>query len=860
MAITQNNFTGNGSTVLFSFTFPYLDSTDILVSVNGTLTTAYTLANATTIQFTTAPANGAAVRIYRVTDDDQLATSFLPGSAIRSQDLNESFTQGIYIAQEATRDVAAATAQVSSAVTTANTASTNAAAAVSTANTAASNATTAVSTANTALTTANTAASNASSAVTTANSASSAATAATGTANTAASNASAAVSTANTASTNASTALSTANTAASNASTAVSTANTAAGNASTALSTANTALSNSSTALTTANTADVKADAAIAAVASSVDYTAIADVASIPGSPANNTYIEVLNATGLESYTPLAGMPVGFVGDSGLKARLRYTTAGSTWNWIDYAPTNPDGRYVNKTSISSSVTSTSTTTVANSAAVKVAKDAADTASTSAAAAQSTANTGVSDAASAQATANTAVSNAAAAQSSATNAQSTASSALPKAGGTMTGLITFDGAQTFPGSVTTVSGTSPISVTAGTTPTVSVSAATTGASGVVQLSDSTSSTSSSTAATSAAVKAVQDFAQVVSTTANAAMPKAGGTFTGNITVPSINSGPLAGFRNAIINGNFDIWQRGTSFTGSEYGADRWYQVRVGTTHTGTRQSFTLGQTAVPGEPKYFCRTVVTSVAGAANQSLLQQRIEDVRTFAGQQVTVSFWAKVDATKNISVEFAQVFGSGGTPSALVPAIGTTKVSIGTSWQKVTVTATVPSISGKTLGTSNDSTLNLNLWFDAGSSFNSRTDTLGQQSGTFDIAQVQIEAGPVATPFERRPIGTELELCLRYYQIVADSAAFGTSNTTTACLLKYVFPVPMRASPTRTLSTGSTITIDFFGYGQSTSTTISLFSTEQYLGVNVSLLSPARTAFIPVAIVGRIFASAEL
>ena len=498
MAITQNTFTGNGSTVLFSFTFPYLDSTDILVSVNGTLTTAYTLANATTIQFTSAPANGAAVRIYRVTDDDQLATSFLPGSAIRSQDLNESFTQGIYIAQEATRDVAAATAQVSSAVTTANTASTNATAAVSTANTAASNATTAVSTANTALTTANTAASNASSAVTTANSASSAATAATGTANTAASNASAAVSTANTASTNASTALSTANTAASNASTAVSTANTAAGNASTALSTANTALSNSSTALTTANTADVKADAAIAAVASSVNYTAIADVASIPGSPANNTYIEVLNATGLESYTPLAGMPVGFVGDSGLKARLRYTTAGSTWNWIDYAPTNPDGRYVNKTSISSSVTSTSATTVANSAAVKVAKDAADTASTTAAAAQSTAN-----------------------------------AALPKAGGTMTGLITFDGAQTFPGSVTTVSGTSPISVTAGTTPTVSVSAATTGASGVVQLSDSTSSTSSSTAATSAAVKAVQDFAQVVSTTANAAMPKAGGTFTGSV---------------------------------------------------------------------------------------------------------------------------------------------------------------------------------------------------------------------------------------------------------------------------------------------------------------------------------------
>jgi PDZ domain-containing secreted protein len=71
------------------------------------------------------------------------------------------------------------------------------------------------------------------------------------------------------------------------------------------------------------------------------------------------------------------------------------------------------------------------------------------------------------------------------------------------------------------------------------------------------------------------------------------------------------------------------------------------------------------------------------------------------FAGQQVTISFWAKADATKNIAVDLAQTFGNGGSPSAAVVGIGVTKVSIGTSWQKVTVTANVPSISGKTLGT---------------------------------------------------------------------------------------------------------------------------------------------------------------
>jgi hypothetical protein len=158
----------------------------------------------------------------------------------------------------------------------------------------------------------------------------------------------------------------------------------------------------------------------------------------------------------------------------------------------------------------------------------------------------------------------------------------------------------------------------------------------------------------------------------------------------VQVANLNGGPLAGFRNRIINGNFDFWQRGTSFTGNEYGADRWVNSRAGTTHTATRQAFTLGQTDVPGEPTYFCRTIVASVAGAGNNSILLQKIEDVRTFAGQQVTISFWAKVDATKNIAVDIRQYFGTGGSPSALVRGIGTTKVSIGTSWQKVTVTAT--------------------------------------------------------------------------------------------------------------------------------------------------------------------------
>ncbi len=186
MATTQNTYTGNGSTTAFSFTFPYLEATDIKVSLNAVDTTAYTLSNATTIAFTTAPASGVAIRIYRKTDFDNLNATFYPGSAIRSVDLNNNFTQNLYVTQESDREVdisnttantAKATADTAlanstTAVSTANTASTNASAAVSTANTASTNASASVATANTASTNATNAVNTANAASTTANAAS----------------------------------------------------------------------------------------------------------------------------------------------------------------------------------------------------------------------------------------------------------------------------------------------------------------------------------------------------------------------------------------------------------------------------------------------------------------------------------------------------------------------------------------------------------------------------------------------------------------------------------------------------------------------------------------------------------------
>lgn len=264
----------------------------------------------------------------------------------------------------------------------------------------------------------------------------------------------------------------------------------------------------------------------------------------------------------------------------------------------------------------------------------------------------------------------------------------------------------------------------------------------------------------------------------------------------------------GRKNLLINGNFSIWQRGNSFTAaSEYGPDRWIIGTVGTTHTTSRQNFTLGQTAVPGEPKHYSRSVVNSVAGAGNYYNYVQRVESVRTLAGQEFTFSFWAKADATKNISIEMFQNFGTGGSPSAGVSS-NVNKISISNTWQRYTITGTLPSISGKTLGLNDNDHLAVTFWFEAGSDWNSRTETLGQQSGTFDIANAQIEEGPSVTDFEKRDIDEELTRCQRYFQqweVFLDT--YNTSGQFVSNAVNYM--TQMRTTPTTAVVTDSSVNV---------------------------------------------------
>ena len=235
-------------------------------------------------------------------------------------------------------------------------------------------------------------------------------------------------------------------------------------------------------------------------------------------------------------------------------------------------------------------------------------------------------------------------------------------------------------------------------------------------------------------------------------------------------------PSFGFsagKNKIINGDFRINQRAfTSNTANgAYNFDRWVQVNGGSTGTLTitPQTFTPGTAPVSGyEAINYVQCVTAAGASTNTYALYNQYIEDTRTFAGQTVTLSFWAKATSgTPKIATEIGQNFGSGGSPSAAVYTAGGS-VTLSTSWARYSTTISVPSVAGKTFGTTaNTSYLGATLWLSSGSDFNARSSSIGLQNATFHIWGMQLEAGSVATSFQTATgtIQGELAACQRYY-----------------------------------------------------------------------------------------------
>lgn len=249
----------------------------------------------------------------------------------------------------------------------------------------------------------------------------------------------------------------------------------------------------------------------------------------------------------------------------------------------------------------------------------------------------------------------------------------------------------------------------------------------------------------------------------------------------------NQIPLS--QNYIINGAFDIWQRGTSFSSAGYTADRWAIVAAsGQTVSVSQQTFTPGSAPVAGyEGTYFSRLLWSGTPSGT--FWFTQRVEDVRTFAGQTATLSFWAK--ATSNTSVftpMIEQNFGSGGSAGVSVTS---SAINITTSWQRFTATFSVPSIAGKTIGA--------NSYLDV-RPLNGGSSVAGN---SIDIWGVQLEAGSNATPFRRNSpsIQAELAACHRYYKrwtSYASGYVITQGWTASTTIAQFDLQNQMRVAPT--------------------------------------------------------------
>lgn len=293
---------------------------------------------------------------------------------------------------------------------------------------------------------------------------------------------------------------------------------------------------------------------------------------------------------------------------------------------------------------------------------------------------------------------------------------------------------------------------------------------------------------------------------------------------NYTAGLVNAGTLVPYpasmsRQAIINGNFDIWQRGTNPTppasgGIKYLADRWQDLAnadVG----GTLPTLTVSRQTLPSgdiENSYYFYRLTTDGAGVslgANSSYItQQKIENgTRYLCGsKKLTLSFWARSSIpNKRIGLSMSQNYGTGGSPSAEETMNAGTTFTLTSTWSRYTVTFQTVGLVGKTFGTNNDDYVLLRFWHMWGSSFNFIFGTGSEETfvgaGNIDIAQVQVSVGDVSIPFMPKTIEDELQSCQRYYETSDVSTTMVIPVAATEAVTSIKFAVNKRVTPTMTI-----------------------------------------------------------
>jgi hypothetical protein len=311
---------------------------------------------------------------------------------------------------------------------------------------------------------------------------------------------------------------------------------------------------------------------------------------------------------------------------------------------------------------------------------------------------------------------------------------------------------------------------------------------------------------------------------------------------NFQLSQIDSNTNGYMRNRIINGAMQIWQRGTTGTSGYTSVDRW---QGGSTATFNQSS------DVPSGFKY---SLSFSIASAAYVTAIQN-IESVNCYdlVGQSCTVSFWAKNSSgTSNLAVELLYATASDNFAGVTSIALNTVSASPSSSWTYYTSTFT-------SLPANTANGLQVRI---------SRQN--GASASTTLITGVQLEAGSVATPFEREIYSTTLAKCQRYYYLVATSGV-NSPYINGHCWQPDAFygviqhPVLMRATPTFA-ATNTTNMVVYSGGGTYNSTAINAGQISNFCAeiiVLTSGMTTGRGAWLRAAASGSVPAlsySAEL
>jgi len=279
------------------------------------------------------------------------------------------------------------------------------------------------------------------------------------------------------------------------------------------------------------------------------------------------------------------------------------------------------------------------------------------------------------------------------------------------------------------------------------------------------------------------------------------------------------------KNRIINGAMEIDQRnaGASVAASNastvtYTLDRWpYYADVSSKFTVQQNAGSV--TPPVGFVNYLGVTSSSAYSvGASERFVIQHRIEGLNiadlawgTASAKTITISFWIRSSLTGTFGGALRNSAANRSYPF-------TYTISSANTWEQKSIT-----IAGDTTGTwltTNGSGIIISIGLGVGSTYSGTagswvagnyqsatgaTSVVGTNGATLYITGVQLEAGSVATEFERRPYGTELALCYRYYQYYNNSErvpAWVGPGTSTHVLTANVLKVPMRAAPTVSLS----------------------------------------------------------